>query len=77
MSRVCQITGQKTSSGCTVSHSKRQVKRQVFSNLQSKRLLNPATGRMMRLTVSTSALKTLAKWQRAGKKYDLSKLIKN
>jgi ribosomal protein L28 len=45
--------------------------------LQSKRLLNPATGRMMRLTVSTSALKTLAKWQRAGKKYDLSKLIKN
>jgi len=38
--------------------------------------MNPATGQMMRIKLSTSALRTLKKWQAEGKKYDLRKLIK-
>jgi len=76
MPNVCQITGKKTTTGYNVSHSKRQVKKIVKPNLQVKRLINPATGQVMKLKLSTGALKTLNKWQVAGKVYDLRKLIK-
>jgi len=77
MSRQCQITSVKRTIGNNVSHSKRRTKKSVYPNLQSKRLVNPATGRTIRVKLSTSALKTLAKWQKAGKVYDLNKLIKS
>ena len=75
MPRQCQITGKKAVTGCNISHSKRSTKRRFEPNLQEKRLLNPATGKTMKVRLSTSALKTLNKWQAAGKKYDLNKLI--
>ena len=75
MSRKCEITGKKPQSGNNVSHSKRRTKRVFQPNLQTKKLLNPATGLMMKVTLSTKALKTLAKWDAEGKKYDLNKLI--
>jgi len=77
MSKVCQITGKKRTIGCSVSHSKRQTKRPVYPNLQTKRLLNPATGLMMKVKLSVSALKTLVKWQKQGKVYDLHKLLRS
>lgn len=77
MSKVCQITGKKRTIGHNLSHSKRQTKRSVYPNLQLKRLLNPATGRMMKVKLSASALKTLVKWQKQGKVYDLRQLIKD
>jgi len=43
-------------------------------NLQTKRLLNPATGKMVKVKISARGLKTLAKWRKEGKKYDLRKL---
>jgi len=76
MPKQCQITGKKTGTGNNVSHSKRSTKRTVKPNLQTKRLVNPATGKIMKLRLSTSALKTLAKWQSEGKAFDLRKLIK-
>jgi len=75
MSRKCQITDKKSASGNNVSHSQRKTKRLFKVNLHTKRLLNPATGRYMKVTLSTKALKTLAKWQTQGKKYDLKELI--
>lgn len=77
MSRTCEITGAGASIGYNISHSKRATKRKVLPNLQSKRLVNPATGKVMRVKLSTSALKTLAKWQKAGRVYDLKKLLQN
>jgi large subunit ribosomal protein L28 len=75
MSFKCQLTGKKQQTGNNVSHSKRRTRRTFKPNLQMKNVLNPATGKMMRLRLSTTALKTLNKWQAAGKMYDLRELI--
>ncbi len=74
MSRVCQLTGKKPLTGNKVSHSKRRTKTRQKPNLQKKRLLNPATGKIERIVISARGLKTLAKWRKEGKKYDLRKL---
>lgn len=76
MARVCSITGKKTVSGHKVSHSQAKSKRTFKANLQKKRLMNPATGQTMTVRISTSAHRTLKKWQAAGKHYDLRKLTK-
>ena len=75
MPKICQITGKKTGRGHKVSHSHRKTKRTVKPNLQTKHLVNPATGQIIKIRLTASALKTLSKWQKAGKKYDLKKLI--
>ena len=74
MSKTCIVTGKNSVMGFHVSHSKRHVKRRLHANVQKKRLLNPATGRMVRVSISTSGLRTLKKWAREGKKYDLTKM---
>jgi large subunit ribosomal protein L28 len=71
MSKVCQLTGKKPLTGNNVSHSKVKTKRRQMPNLQKRRLLNPATGKMETVKISTRGLRTLAKWLRMGKKYDL------
>jgi large subunit ribosomal protein L28 len=76
MPRVCQITGKKAGAGNSRSHSNIASKRKFDVNLQTKRLLNPATGKYARLTLSTNAIKTLKKWKEAGKVYDLRKLAR-
>jgi large subunit ribosomal protein L28 len=75
MSTSCQLTGKSAQSGFNKSHSNRRTKRTFKPNLQTKRVKNPKTGRMMKLTLSTTAIKTLKKWDKAGKVYDLEKLI--
>ena len=76
MSQSCIITGKKTSSGQLVSHSNVKVKRKLFPNLQKKRLVNPKTGRTVTVVISTRGLRTLKKWDREGKPYDLGALKK-
>ncbi|MBI4231992.1 50S ribosomal protein L28 [Candidatus Peregrinibacteria bacterium] len=61
MSRVCQITGKKPSVGNTRSHALNANKRRFLPNLQTKKIMDPATGRMKRIKLSTSALRTLSK----------------
>jgi len=75
MATSCQLTGKRTQSGFNKSHSNRRTKRTFKPNLQTKRVKNPKTGRMVKLTLSTTAIKTLKKWDEAGKIYDLDKLI--
>ena len=77
MSKKCEISGRGALHGNNVSHSNRKTKRIFAINLQTKNLLNPATGKYMRVKLSSRALKTLAKWRAEGKKYDLRKLIAN
>jgi len=74
MPNQCQITGKKAGTGNKRSHSNIATKRKFGVNLQKKRLLNPATGKYITLTISTKAIKTLKKWQEEGKVYDLNAL---
>ncbi len=61
MAQVCQLTGKKPSSGHNVSHSNRKTLRRYNPNLVSKKVINPITGKSMKLKISTRALRTLAK----------------
>ena len=71
MSRICKVTGKPPLTGNNVSHSKVKTKRRQKPNLQKKNLMNPATGKLMSILVSTRGLRTLAKWRKEGKTYDL------
>jgi len=75
MPKVCQITGKKAGTGNSRSHSNIASRRRFNVNLQTKRLLNPATGKYIKLTLSAKAIKTLNKWETEGKSYDLRKLV--
>ncbi len=75
MSTSCQLTGKKAQSGFNKSHSNRRTKRKFRPNLQEKNVKNPKTGLAMKLTLSTKAIKTLKKWDKAGKVYDLAGLV--
>ncbi len=74
MAKACIVTGKSTVSSFGVSHSKRHTKRKLHANLQKRRLLNPATGRYVTVQISTSGLRTLAKWTKEGKVFDLNNL---
>lgn len=76
MSKSCLITGKKTISGFHVSHSNVHAKRKMYANLSKRSLKNPATGRMVTITISMRGLRTLKKWDREGKTYDLAQLKK-
>ncbi len=75
MAKVCAVTGKKAQNGLQVSHSQRKTKKLFQVNFQTKRVLNPATGKYQRVTLSTRAFRTLMKWQKEGKKYDLNDLL--
>ena len=77
MSKRSQISGKKGLKGYNVSHSKRHTKKTFSPNLQKKSLLNPATGKMMKVKLTTSEMRTLRKWEENGKKYDLRSLIRS
>ncbi|MBT6253732.1 50S ribosomal protein L28 [Candidatus Uhrbacteria bacterium] len=74
MSKFCALTDKKPLSGNNVSHSKRHTRRVQNPNLQTKRLVNPATGKIEKIKISARGLRTLAKWRKEGKVFDLRKL---
>jgi large subunit ribosomal protein L28 len=61
MSRICQLTGKKSITGNSVSHSNVKTKRRFYPNIQTKRIFVPETGNWVTLTISTSALRTISK----------------
>jgi len=61
MSKVCQLTGAKPSTGHNVSHSNRKTKRRYLPNLVTKRIIDPVTGKKIRVKMTVRALHTLAK----------------
>lgn len=70
--KTCIVTGKKPISGFLVSHSNRHVKRWLFPAVTKRTLLNPATGRKVTVMISNRGLRTLKKWQREGKVYNLA-----
>lgn len=57
----CALTGKARMSGNLVSHSNRKTRTVRNANIRSKRLLDPVTGKMVRVKISTRALRTLSR----------------
>ncbi|MBT3349217.1 50S ribosomal protein L28 [bacterium] len=62
MSRQCQLTGKKTTSGQNRPFSLKATKRTFRPNLFLKKMFNPLTGKVERMKLSAKAIKTLKKW---------------
>ncbi len=71
MARKCDLTGKKTTSGQNRPFSLKATKRTFRPNLFKKKMWNPETGKVERMTLSAKGIKTLKKWARkAGKLKD-------
>jgi large subunit ribosomal protein L28 len=62
----CEITGKKRSFGHNVSHAKNRTNRYWLPNVQKKRVM--IDGKMVRIQISTRALRTLTKTGRMAAK---------
>ena len=61
MARRCELTGKGVLTGNNVSHANNRSRRRFLPNLHDKALLSEALGRMVRLKVSTNAIRTVEK----------------
>jgi large subunit ribosomal protein L28 len=59
MSRRCSITGKGVMTGNNVSHANNKTRRRFLPNLQSTSLFSHALGQVIRLRVTTAALRTI------------------
>ena len=57
MSKICQVTGKRPTTGHHVSHSNIKTKRRFLPNLQLKRLWNEKEERFVTLRLSNKALR--------------------
>lgn len=76
MAVQCIITGKTHQTGSNVSHSKRRTKRRHNVNFMKRRIFNPATQSFVNVKISAGGMRTLTKWQKEGKKFDLRKMMK-
>lgn len=61
MSKICDITGKKTSTGNSVSHANNKNRRKFYPNLQKKKFYIPEKDRWIKLKVCTSTIRTINK----------------
>ncbi|MEK9133138.1 MAG: 50S ribosomal protein L28 [Patescibacteria group bacterium] len=61
MSKVCEQCGKKPSVGHLVSHSNIKTLRRFEPNLVKKKVVDPATGKLVRVKVCTGCLRTMVK----------------
>lgn len=59
MARRCDVTGKTVQTGNNVSHANNKSRRRWLPNLQETSLLSDALGRMVRLRLSTNAIRTI------------------
>ncbi len=59
MSRRCGISGKGVQFGNNVSHSNRKTRRRFNPNLQSTALMSDALGKLVRLRLTTNAIRTI------------------
>jgi len=77
MSRECQLTGKKTTSGQNRPFSLKATKRTFRPNLFRKKMLNPLTGKVERMRLSAKAIRTLKKWARESMPEEDKKAVVN
>lgn len=61
MARRCEITGKGPMSGNNVSHAHNKTRRRYLPNVQQTSLMSDTLGEMVRLRVSTQAIRTIEK----------------
>ncbi len=61
MSRVCQVTGKRTTRGNNVSHANNKTRRSFVPNLQRRRFWVESENRWVRLRVSRKGLRIIDK----------------
>ena len=61
MSRVCQVTGKRTTYGNNVSHAMNKTRRRFMPNLHERRFWVASENRWIKLRVSAKALRTIDK----------------
>jgi len=59
MSRVCELTGKRVMTGNNVSHAHNKTRRRFLPNLQATSLWSDSLKRMVRVRVSTQAIRTV------------------
>ena len=59
MSRRCSMTGKGVMAGNNVSHAHNKTRRRFLPNLQDMSLLSDALGKVVRLKLSTRAIRTI------------------
>lgn len=59
MTRRCSVTGKGTQFGNNVSHANNKTRRRFQPNIQDKSIYSDALGRMVRLRLSTHALRSI------------------
>ena len=61
VSKVCQVTGKRTTTGNNVSHSNRKTRRRFQPNLHERRFWVASENRWVKLRISNAALRTIDK----------------
>ena len=61
MSRVCQVTGKRPTTGNNVSHSMRRTKRRFLPNLHWHRFWVDSENRYVRIRVSSKGMRIIDK----------------
>ncbi len=61
MARTCDLTGKRRLVANKVSHANNKTKTKKQVNLQTKKVYDPETNSVVRLKLSTSAIRTLDK----------------
>ena len=61
MSKVCQVTGKRSTTGNNVSHSNRKTRRRFQPNLHERRFWVASENRWVKLRISNAALRTIDK----------------
>lgn len=59
MARRCEISGKGVQAGNNVSHANNKTRRRFLPNLQETALLSDALGKMVRLRLTTHAIRTI------------------
>lgn len=62
MSRVCEFTGARPTTGNNVSHSQVKTKKTWSPNLVTKKFYLPSLDKRVKITLSASALRTMKKY---------------
>lgn len=61
MSRVCQVTGKRPTSGNNVSHAHNKTRRRFMPNIQSHRFWVESENRWVKLRLSTKGMRIIDK----------------
>lgn len=61
MSRICQVTGKRPSSGNNVSHAHNKTRRRFMPNIQTHRFWVESENKWVKLRVSTKGMRIIDK----------------